>query len=155
MRAKTEMTLAERIDALPKDQAHMLQGLSQHGVWSDGGGWIYSNRSTTIRLLNALVKKGMAREVDPQVDTHWGGNARWYPSDEVAEHFAAIYNARLAARDAARREQEAEVQRQRAEADAVKAAKALLIERHADEYADILQRERGLRLLTRPDVTDG
>lgn len=40
-----------------KNQAACLRALKEHGGWP--GGWIWTNRSETVRLLDSLVKRGL------------------------------------------------------------------------------------------------
>lgn len=47
---------------LGDNQRHALKALEEHngGTWYPGAGWVWSNASTTIRLLDSLVKRGLA-----------------------------------------------------------------------------------------------
>lgn len=41
-------------------QQSIYQSLIRHGDWYPGCGWIWTNRSMTIRLLESLVRRGFA-----------------------------------------------------------------------------------------------
>lgn len=45
-------------------QSLVLDSLRSHneGMWRSGYGWEWNNRSTTLKYLNALVKKGFAEQ---------------------------------------------------------------------------------------------
>lgn len=47
---------------LGENQRHALKVLAEHngGTWYPGAGWIWTNVSTTVRLLDSLVKRGLA-----------------------------------------------------------------------------------------------
>lgn len=53
---------------LTEIQEHMLRALAGRngGVWFPGCGWHWNNRSTTIRFLLGLVKKGLAVQTSDQ-----------------------------------------------------------------------------------------
>ena len=46
------------IDKLGERQRICLQSLQRHGRWP--GGWMWDNRSGTKRILDTLVKRGLA-----------------------------------------------------------------------------------------------
>ena len=45
-----------------KTQAAMLSALDRHGHWSRTAGWSWKNNSTTERLLESLVKRGLVEK---------------------------------------------------------------------------------------------
>lgn len=47
---------------LGENQRHALRALAENncGVWYPGAGWVWANTSTTIRLLDSLVRRGLA-----------------------------------------------------------------------------------------------
>lgn len=47
---------------LPDVQQGCLEALVRHHQWP--GCWVWQNRSTTVRALDALVKKGLATKDD-------------------------------------------------------------------------------------------
>jgi hypothetical protein len=51
---------------LGENQAYALRCLAEHnaGTWYPGAGWIWGNRSTTVRLLDSLVRRGLATRVE-------------------------------------------------------------------------------------------
>lgn len=49
--------------ALGENQRHALKTLADprwDGRWYPGAGWVWTNMSTTVRLLDSLVKRGLA-----------------------------------------------------------------------------------------------
>lgn len=61
-----ERTFHERVSldkAIGVNQFHILGALIEHRGWRDGCGWYWTNTSTTVRLLEALVKHGLAKKV--------------------------------------------------------------------------------------------
>jgi hypothetical protein len=51
------------------DQWSILRSLCER-PWSDGAGWTWSNRSSTIKLLDSLVKRGLATCVDTSTNNY-------------------------------------------------------------------------------------
>lgn len=51
---------------LGENQRWALRSLAEHneGTWYPGAGWVWSNRSTTVRLLDSLVRRGLATRVE-------------------------------------------------------------------------------------------
>ena len=49
---------------LTEDQGQALRSLAAHnaGNWWPGCGWVWKNRSCTVRLLRSLVRRGLATE---------------------------------------------------------------------------------------------
>jgi len=41
-------------------QIEVLKMLSEHGRWADGCGWTWSTKSNTERIMESLVKRGLA-----------------------------------------------------------------------------------------------
>lgn len=73
---------------LGENQAYALKCLTEHnaGTWYPGAGWIWANLSTTVRLLDSLVKRGLVTRVDKTRETKlYGGGVRRssYPFYEV------------------------------------------------------------------------
>lgn len=68
------------------NQFACLDSLIRHGAWP--GGWVWDNRSGTIRILDSLVKRGMAETYVPEPGkathyratdagrTYWAGTRR-------------------------------------------------------------------------------
>lgn len=52
--------MTQSTEKLGRTQRKMLRALVDHGRWSPGCGWIWTNHSTTVRLLDSLVARGMA-----------------------------------------------------------------------------------------------
>lgn len=50
---------------LGDSQRHALKCLAESngGVWYPGAGWIWTNVSVTVRLLDSLVRRGLATKV--------------------------------------------------------------------------------------------
>lgn len=48
--------------ALGSNQVQALRCLADHnnGTWYPDAGWVWGNTSTTVRLLDSLVKRGLA-----------------------------------------------------------------------------------------------
>lgn len=44
---------------LTETQAYIVKLFVERGDWYPGSGWVWSNRSTTIRMLDGLVRKGV------------------------------------------------------------------------------------------------
>lgn len=49
---------------LGKTQMSILRSLHEHKRWSRGCGWIWSNDSETIRLLESLVARSLVTKVE-------------------------------------------------------------------------------------------
>lgn len=51
---------------LGENQSYALRCLAEYngGTWYPGAGWVWSNRSTTVRLLDSLVRRGLATRVE-------------------------------------------------------------------------------------------
>lgn len=47
---------------LGENQVRVLQMLDRYnaGTWYPGAGWVWTNTSTTVRLLDSLVRRGLA-----------------------------------------------------------------------------------------------
>lgn len=47
---------------LGENQRHALRALAENngGTWYPGARWVWANTSTTIRLLDSLVRRGLA-----------------------------------------------------------------------------------------------
>lgn len=46
--------------ALGSTQRSMLKALKEHKGWSRGCGWLWDTHSNTVRILDSLVKRGLA-----------------------------------------------------------------------------------------------
>jgi hypothetical protein len=55
------MTLKPSPRTLGPDQRSILRAMKDHGSWYQGCGWIWSNDSTTVRLLESLAQRGYVR----------------------------------------------------------------------------------------------
>jgi hypothetical protein len=55
---------------LGENQRYALKCLAEHngGTWYPAAGWVWSNVSTTVRLLDSLVKRGLADKVMKKYD---------------------------------------------------------------------------------------
>ena len=54
-----------------KQQA-VLRALWKHGQWYEGCGWVWDNHCGTKRILNSLVRQGLASTTSPgPPDSHW------------------------------------------------------------------------------------
>lgn len=51
---------------LGENQSHALRCLAEHngGIWYPDAGWYWGNLSTTVRLLDSLVRRGLATKVE-------------------------------------------------------------------------------------------
>lgn len=51
---------------LGENQSYALRCLARHneGTWYPGSGWVWTNVSTTVRLLDSLVRRGLATKVE-------------------------------------------------------------------------------------------
>ena len=49
-----------------KTQTEVLRCLHKHGWWSNGCGWIWGNASATTRILESLVKRGLATRTEEE-----------------------------------------------------------------------------------------
>lgn len=58
MNTTTNTTKTQK--ALGKTQMSILRSLVNYQGWSGGCGWYWTNYSTTVRLLDSLVKRGLA-----------------------------------------------------------------------------------------------
>lgn len=48
------------MSVLGDTQVAVLRSLArEHGSWHPGCGWVWKNRSTTIRILDSLVRRGL------------------------------------------------------------------------------------------------
>lgn len=61
-------TLTRKNPPLGKNQIGCLQSLARHGGWP--GGWYWENDSTTARILDSLVKRGLVTHTAPRPKTH-------------------------------------------------------------------------------------
>jgi hypothetical protein len=57
---------------LGKTTTAILESLVEHGVWYPACGWVWTNRSTTERALDVLVRRGLA----VKCRTSWGSEYR-------------------------------------------------------------------------------
>lgn len=57
----TAKTLTPKIGIV---QQGVLDALIRHKGWQNDSGWMWQNRSTTLRALEGLAKKGLARCID-------------------------------------------------------------------------------------------
>lgn len=58
--------------SMGKNQRNVLRALRDHRVWP--GGWIWENRSTTVKILDSLVKRGLVTEkVTTSINPDTGG----------------------------------------------------------------------------------
>lgn len=60
---------------LTDTQRSVLEALRRHQQWP--GGWIWENRSQTVKHLDALVKKGYAKIAEPGTP-----HQRYEPTDK-------------------------------------------------------------------------
>lgn len=60
------------ISKLGSTQQSIYQSLVRHGDWYPGCGWIWTNRSMTIRLLESLVRRGFATKEERTSQTFGG-----------------------------------------------------------------------------------
>lgn len=58
---------------LGKNQESVLRALIKHKGWMPGCGWVWSTRSETLRIMQSLVKKGLA------IETTYKGTTAFYP----------------------------------------------------------------------------
>lgn len=70
--------MTRKTSGLGKRQQDFLRALVDHGKWYRGCGWIWSNESTTVALLESLHRRGLVertRDAD-KVDVVWRPTAR-------------------------------------------------------------------------------
>lgn len=49
---------------LGENQQHVLDALKRHGSFYAGCGWVWGNYSTTVRILDSLVKRGLVSRTE-------------------------------------------------------------------------------------------
>jgi hypothetical protein len=79
------------VHRLGKTQAEIYHCLMEHGSWYEGCGWIWDNYSQTTRVLDSLVKRGLAYKVTRQArHGQLFAGPQYYPitNDWLAEWFA-------------------------------------------------------------------
>jgi hypothetical protein len=50
-------------------QSRILRTLDDHGCWHRGADWFWGSKSYTERILDGLVKRGLAEVVEEQITT--------------------------------------------------------------------------------------
>jgi hypothetical protein len=70
---------------LGENQTYALKSLAENngGTWYPGAGWIWGNVSTTVRLLDSLVRRGLATRVEKTRPVGSGRQA--YPFYEITQ----------------------------------------------------------------------
>lgn len=66
------------------NQLGVLRSLVEHRLWFGGGwgcGWIWASASNTERILDTLVKRGMAVKAIEPILTHKRTAMVWRPSE--------------------------------------------------------------------------
>lgn len=61
-------------------QKHALRCLIEHKTWHVGCGWLWNNHSGTTRLMESLVRKGVARKEVIKSKTYPFERAIYYPT---------------------------------------------------------------------------
>lgn len=89
VRRKIELTMSAAIKLSQKDepevprlgniQREVYQALMEHGRWHSGCGWIWDNYSTTTRLLESLVKRGVAYRVQGTRTGAFANDVTYFP----------------------------------------------------------------------------
>lgn len=75
---------------LGENQVHALRALVEHSGWRPGCGWIWANRSTTVRLLDSLVRRGLAVRTDvPDRHVPSRTNPHYEPTQQGREAYAS------------------------------------------------------------------
>ncbi|HET7846977.1 MAG TPA: hypothetical protein VFL72_05750 [Acidimicrobiia bacterium] len=64
------------------NQTMVLESLKRHGGWP--GGWVWENPSLTRKILNSLVRRGLA-EVNQRLNHRTGDPYDFYTAKEVQE----------------------------------------------------------------------
>jgi hypothetical protein len=132
----TTETIENRIAALGKTQQSVLRTLAEKGVYYYGCAWVWTNDSTTVRVLETLVKRGLVTEYTRDLPNASAGmRAAWRPTPEVSEHFRTIERVREAEATARMRARHAEQRAAQVEREAERAALNDLRKAHPDEYA--------------------
>jgi DNA-binding MarR family transcriptional regulator len=135
--AETHTASGYKFARMSGDQWGILRTLASHHGWSNGGGWSWSGPRTTERLLDSLVKRGLAVREEVSLDGHRTHvrytadptvQAVW---DEMKAEQDAANAARWAQKDA---ERQAAEQKARAEREAT----ATLIANHWAEYEGLV-----------------
>lgn len=74
---------------LGENQAYALKCLAEHneGTWYPGAGWVWNNLSSTVRLLDSLVRRGLATKTEKTRPVGSGTSARRepYPFYEITQ----------------------------------------------------------------------
>ena len=131
--------IRKRDPGIGDTQLSVLKVLCEYGGWGPGFSWIWENRSTTQRICESLVKRGVATKVEP-TDPRMLGR---YSAVEWAQTY---YNEGKVAEEAARRAwwaTEAENGRiADLERKAVEAATQDLKSMYPDQFAHFLRLNR-------------
>jgi hypothetical protein len=61
---------------LGDNQRITLQSLLEHRGWSPGCGWVWNNYSGTVRLLDSLVRRGLAAKTGTEYRITEAGRQR-------------------------------------------------------------------------------
>lgn len=69
---------------LTDNQQGALRALVERGVYHAGCGWVWDNHSNTARLMDALVKKGVAELVEKP----WSKTPVYEPTEKGRKHIA-------------------------------------------------------------------
>lgn len=105
------------LNRLGDDQWSILDTMCEKGGWSRGSGWTWSNRSSTIKLADSLVKRGLLFRED-SLNSHNRPEPRFTPNPDIAEIWRAVRRERDVENHARwadqRREQELAHQQRRA-----------------------------------------
>lgn len=78
------------VQRLGRLQKELYRCLIEHGSWYEGCGWIWDNFSTTTRILESLVKRGLAYRIDREGGLFLDrGGSQYYPivNNYLAEWF--------------------------------------------------------------------
>jgi len=63
---------------LGKTQQSVLESVRERRGWSEGCGWVWGNYSTTVRVLEALVRRGLVVKTE-ETSRHGHKYTRYAP----------------------------------------------------------------------------
>jgi hypothetical protein len=118
------------------DQWSILNSLCERS-WSDGAGWIWNNRSSTIKLLDSLVKRGFATCEDTGTTSY--RRPRYAAVPEVAAIWTEVRRERDKSNHARWAEQARQQEARQRVLDAQRSAADNLILRHQAEYDALVE----------------
>lgn len=129
-----------KVARLGKNQKGVLDALARSGQYP--GSWTWGSHSTTVKICESLVKRGLATTREVRGVTPSRTYTVYAAIPEICEDFVEKERERNAARHAARVAATTEADRRRLEREAKEAATTALVNRHEDEYTALLAEYR-------------